>query len=127
MPQPGLFHEFPITGGEHAALGRSQVLGGVKAKGCGIPYAAHRLAAHARTGSMGRVLKDLQTVLPSQVKQRVHAAGKAGQVHRQQRRGTSRDLRRHASRVQVVVVQRYIGQHRRRAQVNDSVERGAEG
>lgn len=113
--------------GEHPALCRGEILGRVEAERGEIAERSDLLPPVGSRYCVGGVLDQVEAALTRQVEQRAHVNRMARIVDWQNRACARRDGLRALLRVDVERVRLDIDQDRRRANMLDDVDRGAEG
>ena len=112
---------------DHAPLAGGDVLVGVERKdGYGVQGADAPAFVFGARG-VGSVLDDGQAVFPGQGEDRVHVAGLAGKVHRDDCPGMGRNLFPDLCRIDVECAGLDVRQDRRGAAEDDHADRGGEG
>ena len=120
------FHQFG-TAGEHAALGRGQVLGGVEGKGRRVRSRTDEDPLVLRRNGVGGVLDQHQVVLGADLTQRVQVAGVAAVVDGDDSPCPFAHRPAHLLRIDVQGVTLDVGQDRLGPGVFDHADCGTEG
>ncbi len=117
-----------VVGGDHAALAGGDVLGGVEAegrRGAGRAGSSRREAAILSVGGVSGVFNDVQTMALRNLPDFVHAAGQPAQMDGDDGSRAGGHPRGDTGGIEIAV-RADIGQHRRRAHLQDDIDGGAE-